>query len=123
MNTNPYEPNLSRVSDSPSIVWLLIRWRTIPTLAFGLLGCVGLVAGIWFTAYFYYSTFAYEPPLIYPDNYKPLVRWPALIAIAVVCLRGALCVWRGRYAFGSLLAIGSYFAAMGLFYAIDNFWN
>ena len=118
----PYQsPN--PVDDLPrSYLWLLLRWRTLPTTFFIALGLAGVCSGVWFTCYFWYSALAYEAPLIYPDNYKALVRWPALILISCVCLVGAIRLWRGRFVTGLLLPIGSYFSAMGLFYAIDNLW-
>jgi hypothetical protein len=118
----PYQPPNLIDDLPPSRFWRVVRWRTLPTTFFFLLGLAGVCSGIWFTCYFWYLAFAHDAPLIYPDNYRALVRWPALIVISSTCIIGAIQLWRGRFVVGPLVSIGSYFSAMGLFYAIDNLW-
>ena len=86
------------------------------------MGLVGVAVGIWLTCYFWYCALAYDAPLIYPDNYKALVRWPLFGLLSGVCIVGSVYVWRGRFLLGALLSIGSYFVARTVFYAIDNYW-
>ena len=92
-------------------------------MIFGFYGVVGFCCSIAFAIYFYYCTFAYDAPLIYPTNYKPLLRWPILAVLSCICLLGSIKFWRGRFTLGSLMSLGSYFLARQVNWAVDDLWT
>ncbi|KLU02348.1 hypothetical protein RISK_005414 [Rhodopirellula islandica] len=119
---SPYTPPLTTDSVAPSRFRRLARWRTIPVVVFGLGGLAGIASGLWLTAYFWYTAFAWDAPLIYPDNYRALVRWPIFTVLSVICFWGAIKIWRGGFKVGLLASIGAYCAARLVFILINDLW-
>jgi hypothetical protein len=123
---SPYTPPQATDSATdrvtPSLFRRLARWRTIPVVVFGMGGLVGIASGLWLTAYFWYTALAWDAPLIYPDNYKALVRWPIFTVLSVICLWGAVRIWRGGIKTGLAASIGAYCVARLTFFVIDDLW-